>query len=239
LEKGLRAKRFLRSLTEIARTKIMISASLHIHTKYSPDSPTEPKDIVKEALRLKLDAVGVTDHYTTKGASEVRKIAKEEAKNLIVLIGQEVKTEYGDLLVFGTSENLKPGLFSLLDKAKAEQLLTILPHPFDARRKRSAIALNMSSAKLEKAANKLDAVEVFNSRCFLPVYNKEAEDFADAHKLPGIAGSDAHILEELDNARNTINCGRSEEEIYKAIRQGKAIWRAKRTSVFSYLKRYF
>lgn len=217
----------------------MISACFHIHTKYSPDSPTEPRDIVKEALKLKLDAIGITDHYTAKGALEAKKIAKQEAKDLLVLVGQEVKTEHGDLLVFGSSENLTTNLFSLLDKAKSEGLLVILPHPFDVRRKRSAIGLNLSRTNLEKVARKIDAVEVFNSRCFLNTYNQEAERFADEHRLAGIAGCDAHLLSELDTARNTINCEKNEEEIYKAIRAGKVIWSGKRTSVFSYVRRYF
>jgi predicted metal-dependent phosphoesterase TrpH len=217
----------------------MISACFHIHTKYSPDSPTEPRDIVKEAVKLKLDVIGITDHYTAKGALVAKKIAKKEAKNLLVLVGQEVKTEYGDLLVFGSSENLRTDLFGLLDKARSEGLLMILPHPFDARRKRSSIALNLSTEKLDKIARKLDAVEVFNSRCFLNSYNIEAERFADSHKLTGIAGCDAHLLNELDTARNTINCERSEDEIFAAVRAGKVIWNGKRTSVFSYVRRYF
>jgi predicted metal-dependent phosphoesterase TrpH len=214
----------------------MISACFHIHTKYSPDSPTEPGDIVKFAKKLNLDVLGITDHNSPKGALETRKLAKKDG--ILVLIGQEVKTEYGDLLVFGSSENLRTDLFGLLDKAKSESLLTILPHPFDIMRKRSAIGLNLSKRKLELASKKIDAVEVFNSRCFLNVYNKEAEDFADQHKLPGIAGCDAHLLEELGSARNTINCDKSEEDVYKAIRGGKIVWSGKRTPVFSYVKRY-
>jgi len=215
----------------------MISACIHIHTKYSPDSPTEPRDLIKFAKKLNLDVLGITDHYTAKGAVETRKLAKE--KGILVLIGQEVKTNYGDVLVFGTEANLSTDFFGLLDKAKSEGLLVILPHPFDVMRKRSAVGVNISAEKLSSAAKKLDAIEVFNSRCFLNTYNKQAEEFADSHNLPGIAGADAHLLEELDNARNTINCGKSEEEVYKAIRGGKVVWRGKRTSVFSYVKRYF
>jgi hypothetical protein len=215
----------------------MISACIHIHTKYSPDSPTEPKDIVKFAKKLNLDVLGITDHYTSKGAIETRKIAKE--KGIIVLIGQEVKTNYGDVLVFGTEDSLKTDFFGLIDKARSEGLLVILPHPFDLMRKKSAVGVNISRENLNRAAKKMDAIEVFNSRCFLNAYNEQAEKFADSHNLPGIAGADAHLLEELENARNTISCEKNEEEVYKAIRGGRVVWRGKRTSIFSYLKRYF
>ena len=214
----------------------MISACFHIHTKYSHDSPTEPGDIVNFAKKLNLDVLGITDHETPKGAIAAKKLAKE--KDILVLIGQEIKTGYGDLLVFGSDEKLSNDFFGLLDKAKSEGLFVILPHPFDLMRKKSAVGLNLSESLLGQAIKKIDAVEVFNSRCFLILYNWEAEKFADSHNLPGIAGADAHMIEELDTARNTINCEKNEEDVYKAIRAGKIVWHGKRTSVFSYFRRY-
>jgi predicted metal-dependent phosphoesterase TrpH len=56
-------------------------------------------------------------------------------------------------------------------------------------------------ANLERIAPLVDAVEVFNSRCLLPIFNKKAEAFAKEHCLLKTAGSDVHTLREVGWAR--------------------------------------
>ena len=213
----------------------MITACFHIHTKYSHDSKIEPKDLVKMAEKSGIDVLGICDHNTPMGAIETRKLARKT----LVLIGQEVKTNFGDIIVFGSSESLRRDLFGLIDKAKSSGLFLILPHPFDPLRKASSIGENLTDEQMKEIAGKLHAVEVFNSRCFFNGFNKEAKEFARQNRLPGIAGSDAHILGEVENAKNLLNCGKSEEEVYKAISSGNLTWRAKKTSKLNYLRRFF
>lgn len=215
----------------------MLSACFHIHTKYSHDSKIEPRDIVKFAKKLRINILGITDHNTARGALEVKKMARES--EILVLIGQEIKTDCGDMIILGTSEKLERNLFDLLDKAKREKLFTFLPHPFDFFRKSSSIGMNLSEDELKLAAEKTDAVEVFNSRCFLNQFNQKAEKFSKSNRIPGLAGTDAHVLNELGNAINYMDCEKSEKEVYKAIKSGKVSWRCRKTSVFNYLRRYF
>lgn len=212
----------------------MITACFHIHTKYSHDSNIEPQDLVRLAEKSGIDVLGICDHNTPMGAIETKKIAKKT----LVLIGQEIKTSYGDIMVFGSGQSLRRDLFGLVDKAKSSGLFLMLPHPFDPLRKASSIGENLTDEQMKEIARKLDSVEVFNSRCFFDSFNKEAAEFARQNKISGIAGSDAHLLGEVENAKNLLNCEKNEEAVYKAIRGGNLTWRAKKTSKLNYLRKF-
>ena len=46
----------------------------------------------------------------------------------------------------------------------------------------------------------IDAVEVFNARCFSKNLNEEAQNYANHQHLLGTVGSDAHTLPEVGKA---------------------------------------
>ncbi|MCD6274629.1 MAG: PHP domain-containing protein [Candidatus Aenigmarchaeota archaeon] len=212
----------------------MITVNFHIHTKYSHDSNLEPTEILKIAKKLKFDVLGICDHNTTKGGIETKKLTKD----ILILVGQEIKTEYGDIVIFGTEKNLKGNLFEILNEAKSKKLFVVLPHPFDRFRK-TAIGNNLKGKKLREVLKKIDAIEVFNSRCPLDIYNKKAQKIAAEFKIPGIAASDAHFANELNNAKNFLDCKKEESEIYKTIREGKVKWTGKKSKQVNYLKIIF
>jgi len=209
----------------------MITANFHIHTKYSYDSNLEPSEILKISKKLKFDVLGICDHNTTEGGIQTKKLARD----ILVLVGQEIKTEYGDIVIFGYEENLKGNLFEILDEAKSKDLFVVLPHPFD--KYRNAIGNNLSEEKMKEIIKKIDAIEVFNSRCLSNKSNKKAKEFAAKYNIPGIAASDAHFASELGNARNFLNCNKKEEEIYRTIKKGKITWVGKRTKLLNHIKK--
>ena len=204
----------------------MIIANFHVHTKYSPDSSLEPKEILKVSKKQGVDVLGICDHNTTKGAIRT----KELAKNILVLVGQEIKTEYGDLCVFGTEENLRGNLFEIIDRARYNELFIVFPHPFDKFR-RSAMGNNLSKKDLNWVLKQIDAIEVFNSRCVLNSANKKAQEVANKFHIPGIAASDAHLASELGNAKNFLDCEIKEEKVYNVIRRNRVQWTGKRSGI--------
>jgi len=68
-------------------------ADLHMHTVLSPCGSLEmsPVNIVKKALEVKLDIIGITDHNTTKQCAEVHKVGQR--MGLMVFCGAEVSTK--------------------------------------------------------------------------------------------------------------------------------------------------
>lgn len=68
-------------------------ADLHVHTVLSPcgDLEMSPVNIVNEAVRKKIDILGITDHNSTRHAPLIRRLA--EKKGIFVLCGAEVTTK--------------------------------------------------------------------------------------------------------------------------------------------------
>lgn len=172
---------------------------LHCHSKYSNDAALSPAHIARIAKQKNL-VVAITDHNTA-GAWKEYSLACKELKVPFVL-GQEQKVFFdgrlaGELLFYFLNEEIKShDALVAIDEAREQQAFVSVAHPFEAIR-------TFHSGKffgLEEIAKKLDAVEVYNSRCLWAHPNSLASDFA-AKKLLGItAGSDAHFAEEIGNA---------------------------------------
>jgi len=83
-------------------------ADLHIHTVLSPCGSLEmsPVNIVRSAIKAKLDIIAITDHNSTRQVSIVKKLGKENG--LYVIGGVEVNTaeEVHCLALFDTDEQL-------------------------------------------------------------------------------------------------------------------------------------
>jgi hypothetical protein len=183
----------------------MIKIDLHIHSKYSYDCFLEPKIIIKIAKKRNLDGVAITDHNSLKGSTEVKKIAKD----FLIVSGVEIKTLLGEILAYGIQEEIKPeqNIFETIDKIHEQGGIAIAPHPFDLFRKYSG----------KNIVKGIDGVEVFNSRCTLNYFNYLAVRKAKEMNLSMIAGSDAHIIEEIGKAFTKFD---SDGDIIKMIKKG-------------------
>jgi predicted metal-dependent phosphoesterase TrpH len=169
----------------------VLTIEFHCHTNASPDSRLTPAALVAACRRRGLDRVVVTDHWSLAGALEAQRLAPE-----LVIVGEEVLTDRGELLVAFVSKEIPrrtPYRQAIAD-LRAQGAFISVSHPFDPRRS------HWTLAELEELAGLVDAFETFNSRNLRPEYNSAAVDFAARHGLPGTAGSDAHTAEELGHA---------------------------------------
>ncbi len=66
----------------------------------------------------------------------------------------------------------------------------------------------------------VDAIETFNSRCWSPEFNRQAQRFAEEHNVPGTVGSDAHAALELGRAILLLEQFQGPDELRKVIRRG-------------------
>jgi predicted metal-dependent phosphoesterase TrpH len=77
---------------------------LHLHTsRHSPDSVTDPFDLLRSARRAGLDGVVLTEHdywWPDDELAELRAFAPE----LVILSGMEVTGRGGDVLVYGITD---------------------------------------------------------------------------------------------------------------------------------------
>ena len=158
---------------------------------YSKDSLMHPAQLLRTARTKGIDRIIVTDHNTIRGALASQELAPE-----MVIVGEEIQTTEGELLAAFVAREVPAGLepAAAIKMLKDQNAFISVSHPFDAMR---------SSWKAETLAalrGDLDAVEVFNARTTRKHYNSAGIAFANEHKLPGTAGSDAHGPIEVGKA---------------------------------------
>ena len=193
--------------------KELLRLEFHCHTNHSHDSLTTPASLVN-ACRLKnIDRVVITDHNTITGAEEAKGIAPE-----MVIIGEEIMTTAGELLAAFVREKIPPNLppLAAIEKLKAQDAFISVSHPFD--RFRSG---GWKEDQLMEILPWIDAIEVFNSRCFLPGFNNQARALAERLDLAGTVGSDAHANYELGRSTLKIEPFQNAEELRRVIRAAK------------------
>ena len=88
-------------------------------------------------------------------------------------------------------------------------------HPFDIYR-----SGHWDESDLLDILSEVDAIEVFNSRCWSPDFNRQAQKFAERHDVPGTVGSDAHAPLELGRAVLLLEQFQGPDELRTVIRKG-------------------
>lgn len=171
-------------------------ADLHMHTCYSGDSLAEPEAVLFAALKKGLSAIAITDHNEIAGAIKTKKIASEKNLDLQVIIGEEVLTDKGDLLVYFLKKKIEKGsLDMVLAEVKRQGAVCCAAHPYDFARRGIPID-KLSNAILSK----IDAIETFNARITVRSHNDMARSFAKKKGKAFLAGSDAHHPSEVGAA---------------------------------------
>lgn len=200
-------------------SKEVFKVDMHIHSKYSRDSANELKEIIKKAEKSRLNGIAITDHGTIEGALKARELAKEMKSRIKVIIGCEFKTKNNhEILGYFLNKEIKnmreKNDFEIIQELREQGALISIPHPYDSLRRKTEI--NM------KLAEKIDAVEVFNSRCLFNSANEKAREAAEKYSLAFTAGSDAHEIDSIGKAGVILNCNpENDEEIKKEILRNK------------------
>ena len=197
---------------------------LHTHTyPRSQCSSLDPLDLVREAARLQLDGICLTEHQVLWQPDEVAELARET--QVMIFRGNEFTTNQGDILVFGYEEDIKELLTieELRDEVVAAGGFMIAAHPFRGFKTFGIGQLQMTveQACSRKVFDFVDAIEIRNGK-LSDQENDMAARVAARVGLPGTAGSDAHRLDEVgkwvtDFERPIEN----EQELVEELRAGR------------------
>src|SRR4051812_47495561 len=77
---------------------------LHMHTShYSPDSIIDPFELLKQAKKVGLDGIVITEHDRLWPEDELAQL-QAKAHGLVVLAGVEVTGRGGDVLCYGVND---------------------------------------------------------------------------------------------------------------------------------------
>ncbi|MBC7258663.1 MAG: PHP domain-containing protein [Chloroflexi bacterium] len=192
-------------------------ADLHLHTHYSRDCAVSPRRLVEVARERGLSRIAVTDHNSIEGALEAQSIAPD-----FVIVGEEIKTDSGELLAYFIRERIPPGLSpeETIRRIREQGGVVGVSHPLDQLRREA-----MGRDVLARVLPLIDCVEVFNARVVLPGDNARAQALARERGLPGTAGSDAHSVYEVGRAYVELPPFAGPQDFLASLRQGRAVGR--------------
>jgi predicted metal-dependent phosphoesterase TrpH len=190
-----------------------LRVDLHSHTRYSRDSILEPAELLRRARRAGLDRIAITDHNVIDGAQRA-----SELDPAMVIVGEEVNCREGTHLIgLFLHERVPPGLpvEEVALRIREQGGVVYAPHPF--------AYLRSPMQHATRAMAVADAVEVFNSRAFLPLWNRRALGEAVARGLPLAAGSDGHFAHEIGAAWTELPAFESAEDFRRSLSESRAV----------------
>ena len=164
----------------------------HMHTKYSHDSELEPSFIVDTLFKNDISIAIITDHNSIKGAVEAKAYAeKKYGDKFNVIIGEEVKSDIGDIIGFPLKEEIQlVNHLEVIKNIKNQGGYVCLPHPYKSH--------NLLRIHDPDFIELMDFIEIFNSRTGERT-NNFAKELADKYNKKVIIGSDVHVKKELLN----------------------------------------
>jgi len=210
---------------EIETPPIKFLVDLHIHTSpASPCSSVGIEDVVQRAKEAGLNAICLTDHNYLWERETVEEIMRKEG--MLILRGNEITTDQGDMLVFGLEKNIE-GIIRL-QELREEVLKAggamIAAHPFRGFLTFGVGQLGLTPQQaMERAVFRyVDAIEVLNGK----VTEKEnafAAEVAAGLGLTQTGGSDAHQREEVGIFATGFECAlRDKKDLIEALKTGYA-----------------
>lgn len=188
-----------------------LRVELHVHTCYSRDSLLSMDALLNACRQRGIDRVAITDHNQIEGALLARQSDPDR-----VIVGEEIQTlDGGELLGYFLHEWVPPRLpyTETIQRLRDQGAVISIPHPFDDTRQPG-----WSEEALYSIAPAVDAVEVFNARCFSRHPNDQAKKFARSLGLLETVGSDAHSIYELGRTTLSMADFKDASEFKNALR---------------------
>jgi predicted metal-dependent phosphoesterase TrpH len=194
-----------------------MKVDFHVHTCYSGDSFTSLEAVVEACRKRGLGKVAITDHNTIAGALALSEMAPD-----LVIVGEEIKTDVGEIIAYFLEEEVPKGLpvREAIARVREQGGLVGGPHPLD-RLRREAMGLTHLLTIIEQ----VDMLEAFNARTTFPVDNHRVLDLAREWGLLVTAGSDAHVPWEIGRAYVEMPAFEGKDEFLRSLAQGQIVGR--------------
>ena len=191
----------------------MLHLEFHCHTIASKDSLTHPRDLVETCRRKGIDRVVVTDHNTIAGARAAQALDPE-----LVIVGEEILTTRGEILAAFVMEEIPARLTpqETIQRLKEQGAFISLSHPFDEFREGG-----WAEDDLLDILPYVDAIEIYNSRCMVPRFNRAGKPFAKEHNIASTVGSVAHVVCEVGRSLLRLDQFEGPDGMRKVIRNAQ------------------
>lgn len=202
---------------------------LHVHTtKGSYDSSLTPEELIREAARVGLDGVCITEHGYIWDRHELERFASQH--DLLIIRGMEVGTDLGHIVVFGLDRYVS-GIHRAVDLRKAVDDaggIMIAVHPLRRALGRDGFTLSKSVdlPTVDQAAQ----LPIFSLVDEIEILNGVSSDFENFYALQvakklgmaGTGGSDAHSTQGLGCCTTVFEKEiHTQEEFMQELRAGR------------------
>ena len=162
----------------------------HVHTNRSVDGVHSPREMVKYAKSVRLDAIAITDHNRLFSWKEARRLSKEF--NIVVIPGIEggniaIQKHWIALGIERCIEDF--GILKILNDIRTEAGLSVAPHPHTHQGYENYAELGF------------DAVESLNG-----TEPKANARIRNIRGIPEVAGSDAHSFPMMGFSLDMRGC---------------------------------
>ncbi len=208
---------------------------LHVHTtRHSPDSSLTPEELVKEARRIGLDAVCITEHVGQWDRFDLERFSSMN-EGVLLIAAMEVETEIGHVTVYGL-DGYVSGLDDFRELRRAVTArggYMVMAHPFRYLRPKSSQVTNLlfkepdlypdtpEEATAHWALQMVDAIEVANGSTN-DEENAFAREVAQILGKPMTGGSDSHSHHSVGSCATVFSDQiSSAKEFLEALHQGR------------------
>jgi len=195
---------------------------LHTHSfPASQCSSVNVDDLIEEAKLIGLDGICLTDHNHVWNHKKIEDLRQRHG--FLVLGGNEITTDQGDVLVFGLDQDIQGiiGLEDLRKKVNEREGFIIAAHPFRGFLMFGVgrLGLTPEEAKDRAIFQYVDAIEVMNGKVSIDE-NRFASDVAKDLRFRKTGGSDAHETNEVGTYATFFQAGISNErDLIKALHE--------------------
>jgi len=201
---------------------------LHMHTsRHSPDSITDPFDLVRSAIAAGLDGIVITEHDYWWPDEELE-VLRSAAPELVILSGIEVTARGGDMLCYGIADPfaLTRGIAwpELCREVHRQGGAAVAAHP------------NRWGQPFEKIVKdqkpELDGIEVMSNNMDEELRTRAAELLVKFPHFAQLGNSDSHDPATVGCCYTDFDAEiRTARDLVKAIRERKGIARENETMV--------
>ena len=189
---------------------------IHMHeSRYSFDSFVSLEEIVAKSKYIGLDGICITDHESNQIKVEAAELSDKE--EFPIIVGAEVLTQEGDILVFGLDDLPKERVpaQNLIDLVNEAGGIAVAAHPF----RNNGRGIGEGIRNLTGLAG----IEVFNGST-KPENNFQAYSLALELEIPCLGGSDTHIIERVGKFVTSFpDWVRDAKDLIKAVKDGKVV----------------
>ena len=216
-----RRRKLVRPPAEPLADRPFILADLHMHTDHSHDCAVPVADLLDYAEAQGLGAIAITDHNVFAGAQEAVQLARR--RDLVVIPGEEIKTQKGEVIGLFLAEMIERGLpmADTIAAIREQGGVVYLPHPFDR------LHTIPDAPTLHRHLPEIDVFEVYNARLLFEGFNDEALRYARKYNLTMGAGSDAHVLQGVGTGLVRMRAFENAAEFLISLRSAEIVRRPK------------